>query len=714
MKRWEWFTLFASILFLLFISLGETHAEGKLIEDPVLEEAIKHQLKLEPDEELTEEQLLNLTSLYPQEKEKIKSLKGLEYAKNLTELFVPGQGISDLTPLEPLMNITMLGLDHNQIENVCPLANLYQLHQLIISDNQITSIDCLSQNIHLTDLLIGNNKIQDITALAHLPLTWVNLDNNRITDVQPLEDHPTLETIYLSNNQVQDIRPLTSIKKLKTLFIQNNPLRDDGETILNGFTKQGVSINQMPPESSDADEIIVNLDGKKISFDEAPFVEDGSTLVQFRPLFEALGLQIDWDERNQTVSGKKQGLQITFKVNDLTATVNGTPYKLPSAPKVVNGNTFVPVRFISEVLHYDVVWNPINKTISIYKDMQEFKPVDNTWSFKASHKWLPHYEAATARLNVSAFTLRGEGLFFGESTKSESIQSLTDYLTAELIRTNNEPASKLESLSINGLDSAYGSFDFRQSTGQFKAQMLVTQGKNTLYTFLLLVPADDFDDSNTELIDIAKTFQEIPTPEEKIAEKYKGKSAAERIRETFAYYKEMGFFQSMDVNEVEKTFIDNYPNDFAADKDFDPYQDHTYYQIYADHFILQLDKSRVWMEDTEADVGKGNQVYVKALQDWAKISKGAFHPTEIVETWNTDEGPVKVQLNLNGEKVTLYPQYMNDFMDVGILKKINSKIAGSGYQFVVVRVDQQAFVTVLNEKELAQISKERFWPIEHL
>ncbi|WP_079914592.1 stalk domain-containing protein [Paenibacillus sp. 32352] len=712
MKRWAWPALLAGLMLLLVIPLSEAHAEGKLIEDPVLEQAIKKQLNLDESEELTEEALLELTSLYPQEEGKVQSLKGLEHALNLKSLYAPNQEIKDLSPLKQLTEIKILGLEHNQIENVCPLASLYQLQQLVISDNQISSIDCLAQNSHLTDLLIGNNQIEDITALAHLPLKWLSLSGNQIKDVQALEDHPTLQLVFLNNNQVQDIRPLASIKMLTTLYIENNPLHDEGKNILDELRRQGVTINQMPSMRSDPNEIIVKLDWKQISFDEAPFVENGITLVQLRPLFEALGLQIEWDERNQIVSGKKQGLQITLKVNDLTATVNGIQQQLPSAPKVKNGNLFVPVRFISEVMHYDMVWKETYKTINIYKDLREFKSLDNRWSFKAGHKWEERFKPEYYPIDVYAVFNTSELMVLED--RYSSIKNLQDYI--EDINSHDDgvkPISEIKNFKVNGLNAVQRLYSFEMNSSRFIAEQIVIQGKDIFYRISLLMPETDFDESSTELLDIARTFQEIPTPEEKIAEKYKGKSAAERIYEIFAYYKEMGFFQPMDVNEVEKNFIDNYPNDFAADKDFDPYQDHTIYQRYADHFILQLDKNRVWMEDTEADVGKGNQVYVKALQDWARISRGAFNPSDIVETWNTEEGPIKVQLNLNGENVTLYPQYMNDFMDVGILKKINTKIAGSGYQFAVIHVDQQAFVTVLNEKELAQITKERFWPIEH-
>ncbi|MFE5324386.1 stalk domain-containing protein [Paenibacillus sp. NPDC056579] len=717
MKRWTWLTLILGIAVGLSLPAGNGYAEEKLIEDPVLEAAIKQELKLTQDAELTQEHLLQLTSLYPKGEGKIRSLKGLEYAQHLTGLYLPNQEIKDIAPLEKLTSIARLGLNSNQIENICPIANMYELKQLVISGNNIQSIDCLSQNYNLTDLLIGKNKVQDITALAHLPLKWVGLENNQITDIQPLEDHATLETVYLNNNNIQDIRPLTSIKNLKTVVLKDNPLKDAGKPIIDQLTARGVTINEMQSGTKAPKDITVKVDGQRVVFNENPTIVEGSTMVQFHPLFEALGVQIEWDESKQEITGKKQGLQIDLKMNNPTATVNGVKQMLPVAPMIINGNAFVPVRFISEALHYDVVWDAVTKTINMYTEWQEFASDDRTWSFKASHKWkdLSRSQPPGYYVDVYAVFNKAEFIFFEDKYSpaqnlNEYVEAINKYDAYEGITLISDP----KTFSINGLDAIEVFFTTKSLNNQAKVHMIIIQGKHRFYRLGIGSLEKDFDDYSNELMEIAKTFRELPTPQEKVAEKFKGMSAEQRIRETFAFYKQMGFFQSVDAGAAEKTFLDNYAKEFAVDEEYDPYRDHTYYQVFADLFILEHDKSRVWMEDTEADVGKGNNVYVRVLKDWAKISRGAFQPTNIEETWNSQNGPVKVTFTLNGEEVTLYPQNLNDFIDVGIVKKINAKIAGSGYQFAVVVMDQSAFVTVLNEQELAKIRNERFWPLVEL
>lgn len=77
-------------------------ADEKLIGDANLEQAIRLELK-KMSGDLTQEDLLALKSLYPKDKTKpIASLDGLERAVNLTALYLPGFGISDIRPIAKL------------------------------------------------------------------------------------------------------------------------------------------------------------------------------------------------------------------------------------------------------------------------------------------------------------------------------------------------------------------------------------------------------------------------------------------------------------------------------------------------------------------------------------------------------------------------------------------------------------------------------------
>jgi hypothetical protein len=111
--------------------------------------------------------------------------------------------------------------------------------------------------------------------------------------------------------------------------------------------------------------IKVYVDGKRVLFSVNPILENGTTLVQFRPIFEKLNLEIGWDNQTQTVTGKKDELEIKIKIGEKTATVNGVVKDLQVPAKIINGYTFVPLRFIGEASEKKVSWDQENKIIQI-------------------------------------------------------------------------------------------------------------------------------------------------------------------------------------------------------------------------------------------------------------------------------------------------------------------------------------------------------------
>lgn len=119
--------------------------------------------------------------------------------------------------------------------------------------------------------------------------------------------------------------------------------------------------------SATEEPIKVYNDGNQIKFSTNPVSESGTTLVQFRPVFEALGISIEWDAESQTITGKKADLEIILKINDSTAIVNQQQVKLSVAAKIINGSTFVPLRFIGEASGKEVMWYEETRTIQIGK-----------------------------------------------------------------------------------------------------------------------------------------------------------------------------------------------------------------------------------------------------------------------------------------------------------------------------------------------------------
>lgn len=122
--------------------------------------------------------------------------------------------------------------------------------------------------------------------------------------------------------------------------------------------------------------------------------------------------------------------------------------------------------------------------------------------------------------------------------------------------------------------------------------------------------------------------------------------------------------------------------------------------------ILSYDKDRVWFYDTECVV-EGNDEYAGALQEWAKISRGAFLPTDVSEKWDSENGPIRIKFKLNNSMHEFIPALNDDWFDMTILDRLNSLIGHTEYSFVVAYMGQAALVVALTDQERKTIEKER-------
>ncbi len=111
--------------------------------------------------------------------------------------------------------------------------------------------------------------------------------------------------------------------------------------------------------------IRVTIAGVQQQYDQMPVMENDRVLVPMRGIFEALGAEISWDDAAKTVTAKKGETIIACTIDNRNAQVDGAPILLDAAPKLVNGRTMVPVRFVSEALGAAVRWNASTNTVAI-------------------------------------------------------------------------------------------------------------------------------------------------------------------------------------------------------------------------------------------------------------------------------------------------------------------------------------------------------------
>ena len=110
----------------------------------------------------------------------------------------------------------------------------------------------------------------------------------------------------------------------------------------------------------------VNLNNEFKTIEAAPFIsKKGVTMVPLRFISEAFKADVAWDPVFKSVTIALGGKTMRIQVGFLTADVNGKSFALQDAPVIVNGRTFVPLRFIAENFGAQVDWNGQLKMVSI-------------------------------------------------------------------------------------------------------------------------------------------------------------------------------------------------------------------------------------------------------------------------------------------------------------------------------------------------------------
>ena len=116
--------------------------------------------------------------------------------------------------------------------------------------------------------------------------------------------------------------------------------------------------------------VVLDYVGKEIIIlDAAPFIdkESNKTLAPLRAISNIFGATIDWIYASRKVIIKLDGKTITLTIGKREVYVNNKLVLLDTYPIIVNGRTFVPLRFISEEFDSEVIWRQPEKKIIITK-----------------------------------------------------------------------------------------------------------------------------------------------------------------------------------------------------------------------------------------------------------------------------------------------------------------------------------------------------------
>lgn len=112
--------------------------------------------------------------------------------------------------------------------------------------------------------------------------------------------------------------------------------------------------------------VYVAYKDKLLSFETAPRIVDGRTMISLRFLFETMGAEVEWNDSTKTATVIRDGNTVSVNIDSTEAKVNGKTVMLDVPPMLVDGRTLIPLRFISENLGYTVEWDDDTRLVTIY------------------------------------------------------------------------------------------------------------------------------------------------------------------------------------------------------------------------------------------------------------------------------------------------------------------------------------------------------------
>ena len=223
--------------------------ESVHIPDANLRAAIAEALSKAPGAPITAEEMGTLERFVAENKN-ISDLTGLEFAKNLTTLYLHHNAlsdisplaaltklreirindteVSDLSPLASLRDLEVINVAHTRISSLAPLAGLKNLQKLDTIHSDITDLSPLAGLTNLTRLLLYDCKATNLSPLKGLTkLRWLGFPHtNNITDFSPLSGLTELRHLDLFHTEISDLSPLAKLINLETLILDSNRIVD--------------------------------------------------------------------------------------------------------------------------------------------------------------------------------------------------------------------------------------------------------------------------------------------------------------------------------------------------------------------------------------------------------------------------------------------------------------------------------------------------------
>lgn len=337
----------------------------------------------------------------------IRDLSGIQYFKNLAELNIANNEISDLSPLSGCTKLKTLDASGQYISNLGALSDLKELTELNLADNELTTLSSLKELTELQKLDVGGNEIvvfgtagklqnlQDLN-VADNPMKEIDLStlsglanlaelNVSGCGIESIEGINTgnLTTLNVSYNQINSVSALEKAEKLRTLDISYN-LLTEADGLKSCIRMQELSMEGNPLENIAWIEPLTEL--TNINLAQTGLVEEDLVYFQNMKNLQTLDLSGDMIFGVSAIMDLGSLQQITISYTPLNDTdiqkleeknievINETVYPavqrlyfIEEQAEISVGETYWqdPVCYPSGSVLEDAVWTSSDETVAV-------------------------------------------------------------------------------------------------------------------------------------------------------------------------------------------------------------------------------------------------------------------------------------------------------------------------------------------------------------
>jgi Cu/Ag efflux protein CusF len=201
----------------------------------------------------------------------------------------------------------------------------------------------------------------------------VNINENVLTIPVKSQSAKTAAKILISDIYVDAYRTAPEGKVTIKFDNGNSALNELAGQFPNEYPGKAVVANCVTPAPGQKigngefriDSNIYYVGGVAKVMDVAPYIKGDRTYVPMRYLGEILGAEVVWDDAARTVTLTKGDDVVVFTIGSATYTVNGESTVADVAPEIASDRTMLPARYVAEAFGAVVGWDAGTRTVLI-------------------------------------------------------------------------------------------------------------------------------------------------------------------------------------------------------------------------------------------------------------------------------------------------------------------------------------------------------------